>query len=111
IGNVVQPRLQGKSLNMSTFMVMVALTFWGTMWGAVGAFMAVPMMVVTMIICAEIPALRSFAVLLSGDGNLDTAEAEAATPAPGKSQADPPGPPQGQGPTTKPSQVAEGVSD
>ena len=111
IGNVVQPRLQGKSLNMSTFMVMVALTFWGTMWGAVGAFMAVPMMVVTMIICAEIPALRPFAVLLSGDGNLDTAEAEAATPAPGKSQADPPDPPQGQGPTTNPSQVAEGVSD
>lgn len=111
IGNVVQPRLQGKSLNMSTFMVMVALTFWGTMWGAVGAFMAVPMMVVTMIICAEIPALRSFAVLLSGDGNLDTAEAEAATPAPGKSQADPPDPPPNQSPTTNPSQVAEGVSD
>ena len=113
IGNVIQPRLQGKSLNMSTFMVMVALTFWGTMWGAVGAFMAVPMMVVTMIICAEIPALRSFAVLLSGDGNLDTAEAEAATPAPGKSQADPPGPPQGQGPTSIPNlaQNAEGVSD
>ncbi len=74
IGNVVQPALQGKSLNMSTFMVMVALTFWGTMWGAVGAFMAVPMMVVTMIICAEIPALRPFAVLLSGDGELETPE-------------------------------------
>jgi len=113
IGNVVQPRLQAKSLNMSTFMVMVALTFWGTMWGAVGAFMAVPMMVVTMIICAEIPALRSFAVLLSGDGNLDTSEAEAATPVPGKSLADPSDPSPNQSPTTNPnpSQVTEGVSD
>jgi predicted PurR-regulated permease PerM len=110
IGNVIQPRLQGKSLNMSTFMVMVSLTFWGTMWGAVGAFMAVPMMVVTMIICTEIPALRPFAVLLSGDGNLDTAEAEAPTPAPGKSQADPP---PGQGPTTNlnPPPSVQGVSD
>ena len=31
---------------------------------------AVPMMVVTMIICAEIPALRAIAILLSGDGDL-----------------------------------------
>ncbi len=113
IGNVVQPAMQGKSLNMSTFMVMVALTFWGTMWGAVGAFMAVPMMVVTMIICAEIPALRSFAVLLSGDGNLDTADEEEAAPLPGKPQADPPDPPPGQGPIANPnpSSSVQGVSD
>ena len=80
IGNVVQPAMQGKSLNMSTTMVMISLTFWGTMWGIVGAFMAVPLMMLTMIVCAEFPALRPFAVLLSGDGDLDTMEEEEGTP-------------------------------
>ncbi|MBT8171125.1 hypothetical protein DS909_14505 [Phaeobacter gallaeciensis] len=70
IGNIVQPRLQGKSLNLSTFVVMVALTFWGMMWGGVGAFIAVPLTVVIMIICSQIPGLRPFAKLLSSDGIL-----------------------------------------
>lgn len=91
IGNVVQPRLQGKSLNLSTFVVMVALTFWGMMWGGVGAFMAVPLTVVIMIVCSEIPGLTSFARLLSSDGALlsevasDAATADTEEPAlPGK---------------------------
>lgn len=70
IGNVIQPRLQGKSLNLSAFVVMIALTFWSMMWGGVGAFMAVPLTVVIMIICSEIPGLRPFARLLSSDGTL-----------------------------------------
>ena len=70
IGNVVQPRLQGKSLNLSTFVVMVALTFWSLMWGGIGAFIAVPLTVVIMIVCSEIPGLKTFARLLSSDGIL-----------------------------------------
>jgi predicted PurR-regulated permease PerM len=70
IGNVIQPAMQGKSLNLSTIMVMIALSFWSAMWGGVGAFMAVPLTMVTMIVCAEIPALRSVAILLSSDGVL-----------------------------------------
>ncbi|AXI49097.1 hypothetical protein C1J03_23540 (plasmid) [Sulfitobacter sp. SK012] len=70
IGNVVQPRLQGKSLNLSTFVVMVALTFWSLMWGGIGAFIAVPLTVVIMIVCSETPGLQIFARLLSSDGIL-----------------------------------------
>lgn len=99
IGNVVQPRLQGKSLNLSTFVVMLALTFWGMMWGGVGAFIAVPLTVVLMIICSNIPGLRPVARLLSSDGILpgetqetDDAEPEAVVP-PGKPQARPEGGP------------------
>lgn len=70
ISNVVQPAMQGKSLNISTFMVMVSLAFWGAIWGGIGAFLAVPMMVIFMIICSEVPSLRPVAILLSGDGKL-----------------------------------------
>ncbi|MCA0869980.1 AI-2E family transporter [Seohaeicola saemankumensis] len=70
IGNIVQPRLQGKSLNLSTLVVMFALTFWGMMWGGVGAFIAVPLTVVIMIVCSQIPGLQPYARLLSSDGIL-----------------------------------------
>ncbi len=70
IANVIQPSMQGHSLNLSTFMVMVSLTFWAMLWGGIGAFLAVPMMVVAMVVCAEISGARWFAVLLSSDGLL-----------------------------------------
>ena len=77
IGNLIQPQMQGRSLNLSTFMVMVSLTFFATVWGGIGAFLAIPMMVVVMTLCAEIPATRWIAVLLSSDGKLDADRTEA----------------------------------
>ena len=71
IANLIQPQMQGRSLNLSTFMVMVSLTFFATVWGGIGAFLAIPMMVVVLTLCAEIPATRWIAVLLSSDGRLD----------------------------------------
>lgn len=76
IANVIQPKMQGRSLNLSTFMVMVSLTFWATIWGGIGAFLAIPMTVVAMVICSEIPSVRWFAVLLSSDGLLDEQETD-----------------------------------
>ncbi|MGI9364027.1 MAG: AI-2E family transporter [Rhizobiaceae bacterium] len=70
IANVIQPSLQGKSLNLSTFMVMVSLSFWSMIWGGVGAFLAVPMTVILMIVASEIPSLRPMVILFSGDGKL-----------------------------------------
>jgi len=67
IANVVQPSLQGRSLNLSTVSVLVALAFWGMIWGGIGAFLAVPMTVMIMVVCAEIPQARWIAVLLSKD--------------------------------------------
>lgn len=81
IGNVVQPKLQGKSLNLSALAVMVALAFWGMLWGGVGAFMAVPLTVVIMIVCSQVPGLQPFARLFSSDGVLPGDEGSDATPA------------------------------
>ena len=76
ISNLVQPSMQGKSLNLSKFMVVVSLTFWATLWGGIGAFLAVPMMVVAMVVCSEISSARWIAVLLSADGEIDDWDVE-----------------------------------
>ena len=72
IGNVIEPAYMGKSLNMSSLAILLSLSFWGIVWGVPGMFLAVPMMVMTGIACAQFKGLRWIAVILSVDGNLVT---------------------------------------
>ncbi len=64
IGNIIDPRLQGRRLNISPFLILFALIFWGWIWGAVGMFLAVPIMVIIKIIFENVPALRPLAILM-----------------------------------------------
>ncbi|MGI9320961.1 MAG: AI-2E family transporter, partial [Thiogranum sp.] len=50
VGNVVEPAFMGKSLNLSAFMIILSLTFWGMVWGIPGMLLSVPIMVVIVII-------------------------------------------------------------
>ena len=68
VNHVIQPRMQGESLNVDPLAVLLALAFWGAIWGVTGAFLSTPLTVVIMAVCAEFPATRAIAVLLSGDG-------------------------------------------
>jgi predicted PurR-regulated permease PerM len=72
IGNVVEPAYMGRSLNLSSFMIVLSLTFWGLIWGIPGMFLSVPIMVVFAIVCSHFDELRWIAVLLSSDGQLMT---------------------------------------
>ncbi|MEZ5995761.1 MAG: AI-2E family transporter [Hyphomonadaceae bacterium] len=69
IGNFVQPRMTGDSLNLSAVVVLLALAIWGALWGIVGAFLAAPLTVMMMIVLAQFPSTRWIAVLLSADGH------------------------------------------
>jgi AI-2 transport protein TqsA len=68
IGNFVQPRMTGDSLNLSSVVVLLALAIWGAMWGIAGAFLAAPLTVMLMIVLAQFPSTRWIAILLSADG-------------------------------------------
>lgn len=68
IGNFVQPRMTGDSLNLSALVVLLALAIWGTVWGIVGAFLAAPITVMLMIVLAQFPTTQWIAILLSADG-------------------------------------------
>lgn len=68
VGNFIEPRLLGKSLNLSTLVILFALALWGAIWGVLGMFLSVPITVMMLIIFAHFDATRPIAVLLSQDG-------------------------------------------
>ena len=76
IGNIVQPRLAGKMLNMSGFVVILALFVWGALWGIVGMFLAVPITAIMMIIMSNFDATRPVAILMSQSGSIENMEEE-----------------------------------
>lgn len=65
MGNFVQPRMQGRRLELSPLMALFSVVFWGWAWGVAGAFLAVPLTITMVIVFAHVPALRSVALLLS----------------------------------------------
>ncbi|MDZ7640014.1 MAG: AI-2E family transporter [Bryobacterales bacterium] len=83
MGNIVEPKIMGQGLGLSTFVVFAALVFWGWVLGAVGMFLAVPLTIMAQIVLASHRETRSVAILMGGEivENLHLAEAEpAATP-------------------------------
>lgn len=71
VGNVILPRMQGDSLNIDPVAVLLALAFWGKIWGAAGMFLSTPLTVMAMIILAQFDSSRWLAVLLSANGAPD----------------------------------------
>jgi len=67
VGNILEPRLIGRKVNMSPFVVMVALSIWAALWGIPGAILAVPLTSVLLIVLAGFQASRPIAILLSND--------------------------------------------
>lgn len=68
VGNFLQPRMTGESLNLSAVVVLLALAIWGAIWGIAGAFLAAPLTVMLMIVLAQFSSTRWIAILLSADG-------------------------------------------
>ncbi len=68
VGNIIQPRMQGTSLNIDPVVVLVSLAFWGFLWGLTGAFLSTPLTVMAMAILAQFSETRWIAVLLSSNG-------------------------------------------
>ncbi|ROU01092.1 AI-2E family transporter [Histidinibacterium lentulum] len=76
VGNVLEPRWIGRQLNMSPFVVLVALSVWSALWGIPGAILAIPMTSILIIVTSNFESTRFIAVLLSERG--DTARPEPA---------------------------------
>lgn len=70
LGNIIEPKLTGKTLNLSTLAILINLVVWGMIWGIAGMFFSVPILVGIYIVAAQFDSTRWIAVLLSADGNI-----------------------------------------
>ena len=70
VGNVLEPKLVGNSLNISPLVAILSLTFWGSIWGITGMILSVPITVIMVIIFSKFPSTRAAAILLSDKGKV-----------------------------------------
>ncbi|TNF75036.1 MAG: AI-2E family transporter [Acidobacteria bacterium] len=64
IGNVVEPRIMGEGLGLSTLVVFLSLILWGWLLGPVGMLLSVPLTTTLKIVLESRESTRPMAVLL-----------------------------------------------
>lgn len=73
VGNILEPRMMGSSMNISPLVTIISLSFWGVIWGVVGMVLSVPITVILIIIFSQFESTRRVAILLSEKGVVDAA--------------------------------------
>ena len=68
IGNFLEPKLMGKTLNISPLVMIIFLTIMGKIWGVAGMFLSVPLLVIILIILRNIKSTKKIAIILSESG-------------------------------------------
>lgn len=63
--NIAEMVILGQTLNLSPFVIVLALTFWGLVWGVAGLFLAVPVTGAIAIVCGHIDGLKWVTILLA----------------------------------------------
>lgn len=72
ISNFVYPMLQGRGLALPSVSIIVALSFWGWVWGLAGALLAVPLTIAFIIACQHFRGMRWISGLLLRDKTDET---------------------------------------
>lgn len=64
IGNMIEPKMMGKGMGLSTFVVFLSLIFWGFVLGTVGMFLSVPLTMSMKIMFEQNPQTQWLAIML-----------------------------------------------
>lgn len=67
IGNFIQPKVMGNSMKLHPVVILMALIFWGMLWGIVGMFFAVPITSIIRIACDRHALTKPIADLMAGN--------------------------------------------
>ncbi len=66
LGNLVEPKLMGTSLDLHPATILLALIFWGTMWGIVGMLLAAPITAILRILLEKLEITAPLAHIMAG---------------------------------------------
>jgi AI-2 transport protein TqsA len=65
-GNILKPKLYGRSMNLNPLAVLISLVYWTWIWGAIGIILAIPITAAIKVVCDHIESLEPIGVLLGG---------------------------------------------
>ena len=64
IGSIIEPRIMGKGMGLSTAVILISLMFWGWLFGPIGMFLSVPLTMVLKVFLETNEDSRYFAILI-----------------------------------------------
>ena len=66
IGNIIDPKLVGKDLDLHPIVIILSLVFWGLIWGIGGMFLAVPLTAIVKIVLARLEFTFKISEFMAG---------------------------------------------
>lgn len=70
MSNGIEPRIVGRTLNLSPLVILFSLGVWGSIWGFAGLLLSVPITVTVMIVLSQFQSMRPVAIMLSDNGQI-----------------------------------------
>jgi len=74
VGNILEPKLMGRGLNLSPLVVFLSLVFWGWILGPVGMLLSIPLTIVIKIALENDQNTRWIGVMLGSGSKLPNLE-------------------------------------
>ena len=70
MSSIIEPRLIGRTLNLSPLIILLSLAIWGSLWGFTGILLAIPMTITVMLVLSQFRTTRPIAIMLSDNGKI-----------------------------------------
>jgi AI-2 transport protein TqsA len=74
VGNIIEPKLTGKGMSLSTLVVFLSLVFWGWVLGPIGMILSVPMTSLVKIALESYESTGGLAIMLGTDADIELIE-------------------------------------